>query len=177
MLILIGNDNAVDVATASDEAIKVARFVRFAVPRDAGAERQMISCLAGRPAEGLFLTGVRSLADVEKAAALLRVAAAERRDGNVSVLASIDTPEAALGIAGFNRSVPGLAGLILDEPTLRDAMGMVTGNDPLAPLRAPFLLAAKVCGALALLRVMDMPLDASSSALIEEGFAGVVVKP
>jgi citrate lyase beta subunit len=179
MLILTEDDEYVNITTALPEGFMASRFARFAVPHEADAERRLISHFSSNPNEGLLLTDARSPADIEKASALLRVAAAEAGQPSLCamVLASIDTPQAALGIAGFNRPVPGIGGLILDEGALTDALGMDAGGAPLDQLRLQVLLAAKVCGVIALQRAPGAgPEDASRSVSLRQGFKGLVVK-
>ena len=178
MLILTEENDAATLSGILPHRNEVSRFVRLPVPRETKAEVEMVSRFTALPAEGLFLTDVRSMADIEKASSLLRVAAAKsnRPQRTPQIIANIDTPEAALGISGFNRAVAGLCALVLDEPALADTLGMDPKDLPLQALRPQFILAAKVCGAVPLLRMEEhRAADADNAPLRGQGFAGLVL--
>ena len=151
-----------------------AEFAIFGVPRSLEEERALIERLSEERWAGLVLTGTESPADIEKASSLLRVAEAHRSLPSPSLLivARLDTAKAALGLVSFNRRISSLAGLLIDRQAIAAAAGVSADSALVRDLEMRLPLAAKACGAAAILAVTDRRYDEQSLAAAA-GYDGV----
>lgn len=131
-----------------------ARFVSRAVSRSLEADRDFIGTLCNVRISGVHLTDIETPADIEKASALLRVAEATRGASlpRICILARLDTAQAALGLADFNRPIPRLCGFLFDAAALAVATGASANGALIADLQTRLPLAARVSAAFAILR-------------------------
>ncbi|MET3612584.1 citrate lyase beta subunit [Rhizobium aquaticum] len=147
------------------------------MPRSLAEDRRLIAALSDHHWKGVYLDGIEAPSDVEKASALLRVAAANRNwtTAPLPLLAVLDTAAAALALASFNRAIPGLAALLFDGDALALASGASRKSDLIADLRRRLPLAARASGAIAILVTDDAGTEQVAQAA-RDGYAGLCVR-
>lgn len=152
------------------------RFLRTAVPRSLDDDRRLLAALSEPDWHGVCVEAVTSPPDIEKVSALLRVAAAHRARPSTTlpIMAVLDTAPAALGLAAFNRAIPGLAALLFDGDALSRAAGTSRGADLVIDLRRRLPLAARASGVMAILVTDEDDTDQAAIAA-REGYAGLCV--
>lgn len=153
------------------------QFWPCAMPRSLAEDRRLIAAMSDDRWKGVCLNGLEAPSDVEKASALLRVAAANRNlpTAHLPILAVLDTVAAALALATFNRAIPGLAAFLFDGDALARTSGASRQSDLIADLRRRLPLAARASGAMAIL-VKDEALTETKVIAARDGYAGLCLR-
>lgn len=154
-----------------------AQFHHAALPRSLEEDRQFIANMSDPEWSGVRLAGIETPADIEKVSALLRVVEANRdmAPNTLVILAVLDTAKAALGLAGFNRTIPRLAGLIFDAEVLARASGAAAESALVMDLRLRLPLAARASAVPAFLTTGDDSPETKTKAA-RDGYNGLSIK-
>lgn len=123
-------------------------FFIIDLPSSYDAEQKFIETIKREDAAGVYLTGIETPADIEKAATLLRVAEAKRGKecSTLAILSEIATPRAALGIESLARTIPYLKAFVFHPQKLAAAIGAKLESDAIQAAGNKIPLAAAVCG-------------------------------
>lgn len=179
MILIREKTRLVPLASHGDEA---GTYVELPVPRDNETDKAFIATARTRALGGIYLRQVRETADIERASTLLRVA--EALNGlpaaSLTILAAIETPQAALAITSFGKAIPRLEALVFDAASLAQATGAAAASRTIDAVRLSVPLAATAAGAGAWFRWNSdvTPREHEKSAWLEarnEGYAGFIV--
>lgn len=154
------------------------RFVHADLPRSIEDDRRFVALLSGAAWDGVHLFRVEGPADIEKASTLLRIAEANRGmpDPSLSILASLDTDKAALGLDRFDRTVPRLAGFVFDAGALALVSGAAADSDLVGDLRLRLPLAARASRVAAILTTGGIDPEVEAKAA-RDGYDGLCLGP
>jgi citrate lyase beta subunit len=158
---------------------KGALFAFMQVPRSLTEDQRLIETFSAPAMGGVCLTSVETPADIEKASTLLRVAEAMRGAGatGLAIVARLDTARAALGLADFNRATPRLVAFLFDAPALATDADVAEDSALVSDLQLRLPLAARACGAVAVLRISEPFSLAIADEAARNGYAGLCQAP